>query len=385
MKPRPSERITERTNPASVSLDTKSTREILRLINREDHRVAPAIRATIPQIARAVDLAVEAIRNGGRLVYLGAGTSGRLGVLDAAECLPTFGTTSVVGMLAGGPPAMLTAVEGSEDDERQAVRDLRAVGFTTRDILVGISASGRTPYTLAGMRYARRLGAKVVALCSNSGSAMERAADVALVPRTGPEVVAGSTRMKAGTAQKLVLNMLSTATMVRLGRVFSNLMVNVQLTNEKLRRRAQAIVVRETGASATAAQRVLRESGGNLPVALLMLWKRISRDEAARLVADGKNIAAVLREAQEESRKQIKRQKAKGKSEDAGSQARDSRLRVRDLGSPSRRFRLAGNIPAAFQPVGHLHFCLLPFDLLFVGQWPFDLPLLSFCDSEAYG
>lgn len=306
------ERITEQTNPASVSLDTRSTREILRTINREDHRVAPAVLKAVPQIAGAVDLAVETIRNGGRLVYLGAGTSGRLGALDAVECLPTFGTTSVVGVLAGGPPAMLASVEGSEDDDRQAVRDLRAIMLTKVDLLVGISASGRTPYTLAGMRYARRLGAKVVALCSNPGSAMEREADVAIVLRTGPEVVAGSTRMKAGTAQKLVLNMISTATMVRLGRVLSNLMVNVQLTNEKLWQRAQAIVVRETGASPATAQRALRESGGDLPLALLMLWKRVSRDEAARLVASGSTIAAVLREAQKESRKQIKRQRPKG-------------------------------------------------------------------------
>lgn len=295
-----------------MSLDTRSTREILRTINREDHRVAPAVLKAVPQIAGAVDLAVETIRNGGRLVYLGAGTSGRLGVLDAVECLPTFGTTSVVGVLAGGPPAMLASVEGSEDDDRQAVRDLRAIMLTKVDLLVGISASGRTPYTLAGMRYARRLGAKVVALCSNPGSAMEREADVAIVLRTGPEVVAGSTRMKAGTAQKLVLNMISTATMVRLGRVLSNLMVNVQLTNEKLWQRAQAIVVRETGASPATAQRALRESGGDLPLALLMLWKRVSRDEAARLVASGSTIAAVLREAQKESRKQIKRQRPKG-------------------------------------------------------------------------
>jgi len=315
MRPNPRERITERANPASASLDTKSTREILRIINREDHRVAPAILKTLPQIARAVDLAVETIRNGGRLVYVGAGTSGRLGVLDAAECLPTFDTTSVVGVLAGGQPAMFAAVEGSEDDQRQAVRDLRAIKLTKRDVLVGISASGRTPYTLAGVRYARRLGAKVVALCSNPGSAMEREAEVAVVPRTGPEIITGSTRMKAGTAQKLVLNMLSTATMVRLGRVLSNLMVNVQLTNEKLRRRANAIVVRETGVSAAAAQRALRESGGNLPVALLMLWKRISRDEALRLVAGQTNIAAALREAREEGGKQIKRQKSKGKGQ----------------------------------------------------------------------
>ena len=313
-------RATERPNPASLALDTKSTLEILHVINGEDQRVAPAVAAVIPAAARAVDLAVDAIGRGGRLVYLGAGTSGRLGVLDAVECLPTFGSTSVVGVLAGGPPAMFAAVEGSEDDQRQAVRDLRAIRLAKRDVLVGISASGRTPYTLAGMRYARRLGAKVVALCSNRGSTMEREADVALVPRTGPEVVTGSTRMKAGTAQKLVLNMLSTATMVRLGRVLSNLMVNVQLTNEKLRHRAQAIAVRETGVSAPAALRALRESGGNLPVALLMLWKRISRDEAARLLADGANNAAVLRAARGRSEKQSKRrksQKAKRKSENA--------------------------------------------------------------------
>ena len=305
------QRATERPNLASLALDTRTTREILRVINDEDQTVAPTVAAVIPAAARAVDLAVDAIGRGGRLVYLGAGTSGRLGVLDAAECLPTFGTTSVVGVLAGGPPAMFTAVEGSEDDQNRAVRDLRAIKFGKQDVLVGISASGRTPYTLAGMRYARRRGAKVVALCSNPGSAMEREADVALVPRTGPEVIAGSTRMKAGTAQKLVLNMLSTATMVRLGRVLSNLMVNVQLTNDKLRRRARAIVVRETGVSAAAAQRALRESGGHLPVALLMLWRRITRDEAARLLEEGQNIAAVLREAREESRKQAKRQRQK--------------------------------------------------------------------------
>ena len=291
------ERATERPNPASVALDAKSALEILRIINREDRKVAPAVAKVIPHIARAVDLAAEAIARGGRLVYLGAGSSGRLGVLDAIECVPTFGTTSVVGVLAGGPKAMFEAVEGSEDDERQARRDLRRIKLSRRDVLVGVSASGRTPYTLAGMRYARSLGAKTVAVCSNPGSPMEHAASVVIVPATGPEVIAGSTRMKAGSAQKLVLNMLSTATLVRLGRVLSNLMVNVQLTNEKLRRRAQAIVAREAGVSPGAAARSLRQSGGSLPIALLMLWKRISRDEAARLVAGGANIAAVLREA----------------------------------------------------------------------------------------
>src|SRR5579872_4440608 len=167
MKPQPRERITERTNPASASLDTKSTREILRIINREDQRVAPAVRKTMPQIARAVDLAVAAIRSGGRLVYLGAGTSGRLGVLDASECVPTFGTDCVIGILAGAPASLTTSVEGVEDNSQQGIRDLKAVNFTSRDLLVGISASGSAPYVLGGMKYARKLGAKVVGVTCN--------------------------------------------------------------------------------------------------------------------------------------------------------------------------------------------------------------------------
>ena len=237
------ERITERTNPASASLDTKSTREILRIMNREDHRVAPAVRKTLPQIARAVDLAVEAIRNGGRLVYLGAGTSGRLGVLDASECVPTFGTDSVVAILAGAPASLTSSVEGVEDDPQQAVRDLKKIRFTRHDLLVGISASGGAPYVLGGMRYARKLGAKVVGLTCNPEAPLKALADVTIIPVVGPEVIAGSSRMKAGTAQKLVLNMLSTATMVRLGRVLSNSMINVQLTNQKLWKRAEGILM----------------------------------------------------------------------------------------------------------------------------------------------
>ena len=237
------ERITERTNPASASLDTKSTREILRIINREDHRVAPAVRKTLPQIARAVDLAVEAIRNGGRLVYLGAGTSGRLGVLDAAECVPTFGTDRVVAILAGAPASLTSSVEGVEDDPQQAVRDLKKIRLTRHDLLVGISASGGAPYVLGGMRYARKLGAKVVGLTCNPEAPLKALADVTIIPVVGPEVIAGSSRMKAGTAQKLVLNMLSTATMVRLGRVLSNSMINVQLTNQKLWKRAEGILM----------------------------------------------------------------------------------------------------------------------------------------------
>jgi N-acetylmuramic acid 6-phosphate etherase len=299
MKPKPRNRITEESNPASDSLDTKSTREILRIINREDHRVAPAIRKTIPQIARAVDLAVEAIRNGGRLVYLGAGTSGRLGVIDASECAPTFATNSVVAVLAGAPAALTASMEAVEDDPRQAVRDLKKISFTRNDVLVGISAGGGAPYVLGGMGYARKLGAKVVGLTCNPGAPLRALADVAIIPVVGPEVIAGSSRMKAGTAQKLVLNMLSSATMVRLGRVLSNRMVTVQLTNEKLWKRAEGILMKFTGASQAVAAKALKDSRRSLPVAILMVLKKISRSEAVHQLQKGPGVAAVLRKAME--------------------------------------------------------------------------------------
>jgi N-acetylmuramic acid 6-phosphate etherase len=288
-------RITERENPASVALDTKATAEILRLINREDRRVAPAVAKTVPQIARAVDAAVRALRHGGRMIYLGAGTSGRLGLLDAAECMPTFGSDRVLAVIAGGRGAMLKSKEGAEDNPLEAERDLRRVRLSNKDVLVGISASGHTPYTLGGMRYARQVGAKTVGLTANPDAPMKPLADVFIAPVVGPEVIAGSSRMKAGTAEKLVLNMLSTATMVRLGRVFSNWMISVQLTNKKLRKRGQQILIRATGATPTRAARTLKAAGGSLPVALLMLQRGIKRDEAQQLLTRGKSIAAVLR------------------------------------------------------------------------------------------
>jgi N-acetylmuramic acid 6-phosphate etherase len=244
-----------------------------------------------------VDVIAESLAQGGRLIYLGAGTSGRLGVLDAAECIPTFGTDQVIGLMAGAPEAMFRPTEASEDDPRLAVRDLRRVKLSRRDVLVGISASGRTPYVLRGMHYARKLGAKTVGLTSNPRAPLKRLANVRVIPVVGPEVIAGSSRMKAGTAQKLVLNMLSTASMVRLGRVYSNLMVNVQLTNRKLRQRGLSILRRATGASLAAASKALKASGGQLPVALLMLAKGIPKGEALRLLAGGKNTASVLRAA----------------------------------------------------------------------------------------
>jgi N-acetylmuramic acid 6-phosphate etherase len=290
-------RITERENPRSASLDTKPTREVLRVINLEDHKVAPAVKRVIPQIQRAVDLAAAALSQGGRLIYLGAGTSGRLGVLDAAECIPTFGTNSVVGVMAGAPKSMFRPAEKTEDDAQQAVRDLGRIRMNRRDVLVGISASGRTPYTLAGLKHARRLGAKTIALTSNPGTGMLRLVDVAIVPVVGPEVIAGSTRMKAGTAEKLVLNMLSTATMVRLGRVLSNWMIYVQLNSRKLWERAEGVLSKAAGVSKVVARQTLEDSGRNLPVALLMLWKKITKNQALALLGAGPNTSNVLRAA----------------------------------------------------------------------------------------
>lgn len=293
-------RITEQENPASVALDIKPTREILRIINREDAKVAHAVRKVIPQIAEAVNLIAEKLAQGGRLVYLGAGSSGRLGVVDAAECIPTFGTDKIIGVMAGAPQAMFKPSEVSEDNARRAVHDLKQIKLSREDVLVGISASGHTPYVIGGMKYARSIGAPVMVLTSNPEAPIESLADIALVPVVGPEVVSGSTRMKAGTAQKLILNMLSTASMVRLGRIYSNLMISVQLTNTKLRRRAQLMLAKAARVSLDRAARALEDSRGNLPAALLMLSKRISREDALKLLSTGRNTAAVLRAAMNE-------------------------------------------------------------------------------------
>jgi N-acetylmuramic acid 6-phosphate etherase len=287
-------RVTERTNPASVGLEEKPALQVLRAINQEDSRVVPAIKKVIPQIAKTVDLAVRALALGGRLIYLGAGTSGRLGVLDAVECWPTFGTDRVQAVLAGGSKAMFRAVEGSEDDPQLAVRDLRRVKLARRDVLVGISASGRTPYTLGGMRYARRIGAATVALTCHPRAPMRALAKVSIVPFVGPEIIAGSSRMKAGTAQKLVLNMISTATMVRLGRTYSGAMIGVQMTNRKLRERGQRILMSVAGVPASQAAKALEKSGRNLPVALLMLKRNLSEQQALRSLKAEMDVSSLL-------------------------------------------------------------------------------------------
>ncbi|MEW6129339.1 MAG: N-acetylmuramic acid 6-phosphate etherase [Acidobacteriota bacterium] len=279
MNPKP---LTEQTNPNTRDIDRRSTLEIVKLINEEDKQVAVAVSRVLPQIARAVDMIVERLENEGRLFYVGTGTSGRLGVLDASECPPTFGVSPelVIGIIAGGDTALRNAVEGAEDDLHQAAIDLHTIGVSAKDAVVGISANGNTPYTLGALEFAQELGAATIAITCNEGSQMTQIAEVSIVPVVGAEVIAGSSRMKAGTAQKMILNMLSTATMIRLGLVYSNLMSNLKATNEKLRRRARAILAEEMGLSEEAAARIFAEAGDDLKIALLMTRANLSREDA---------------------------------------------------------------------------------------------------------
>jgi N-acetylmuramic acid 6-phosphate etherase len=289
--------LTEQPNPASAQIDTVSTEDVLRIINREDRKVAEAVERAIPAIARAVDAIAAAFERGGRLFYIGAGTSGRLGVLDASEIPPTFGApaTMVQGIIAGGEPALSSATETTEDDPSIGVRDLAARGFTGNDVLVGIAASGRTPYVLGAVAEARRLGAVTVGISCTPESELTRAVDIAITPLVGPEVVAGSTRMKAGTAQKLVLNMLSTGAFVRLGYVYGNLMVNVQPKNGKLEDRARRIVAQAAAVSRERAAELLTQAGNSVRVAIVMAKLRVAREEAEqRLAAAGGRISKVL-------------------------------------------------------------------------------------------
>ncbi|HUI54477.1 MAG TPA: N-acetylmuramic acid 6-phosphate etherase [Bryobacteraceae bacterium] len=289
--------LTEQPNPASASIDALAIEDVLRIINAEDHKVADAVQRVIPAIARAVDAIVAAFGRGGRLFYVGAGTSGRLGVLDASECPPTFSVPPemVQGVIAGGNEALSRATETSEDDPTIGARDLVARGFAADDVLVGIAASGRTPYTLGAIAEAKRLGAVTVGISCTPDSELARAVDIAITPLVGPEVVAGSTRMKAGTAQKLVLNMLSTGAFVRLGYVYGNLMVNVQPKNHKLRDRARRIVAQTTGVSQQRAGKLLAEAGNSVRAAILMAKAGIGRKEAERrLAAAGGRISKAL-------------------------------------------------------------------------------------------
>jgi N-acetylmuramic acid 6-phosphate etherase len=288
---------TEQRNPRTRGLDRNSTLGILRLLNGEDARVALAVRRELPKIARAVDAIVTSFRSGGRLFYVGAGTSGRLAVLDAAECPPTFGTSPkmVQALIAGGSQAVQGAVEGAEDSAKNGARDLRKAGVKRGDLVVGLAASGTTPYVIGAMQFARKHGAVTVGVTSNSQSPLARAADIAIAPVTGPEAISGSTRLKAGTAQKMVLNLLSTASMVRLGRVYENWMVYVALTNQKLRQRGARILQEASGATVSTVEQVLRQSQHNLPVALVMLKTGANAREARqRLQQSGGNVRQAL-------------------------------------------------------------------------------------------
>jgi N-acetylmuramic acid 6-phosphate etherase len=289
--------MTEQPNPASAHIDTVSTEEMLRIINAEDQKVAVAITREIPAIGRAVDAIVAAIEAGGRLFYIGAGTSGRLGVLDASECPPTFSVSPelVQGIMARGEAALSRATETTEDDPAIGVRDLLARGFSKGDVLVGLAASGRTPYVLGAVAEARRLGAVTIGISCTPDSELSGAVDIPIAPLVGPEIVAGSTRLKSGTAQKLVLNMLSTGTFIRLGYVFGNLMVNVQPRNAKLLDRARRIVATAGGVSYQRAGEVLEEAGNSVRTAILMAKTGTDRNDAERrLAAAGGRISRAL-------------------------------------------------------------------------------------------
>ena len=275
---------TETRNPRTMQLDQMSELEIVTVMNEEDARVPLAIAKCLPQIAQAAAWAVEAFEQGGRLFYMGAGTSGRLGVLDAAECPPTFGVPQgmVVGLIAGGEKAFIVAVEGAEDSRELAVQDLQSHHLTAKDFVVGIAASGRTPYVLGGLDYARSVGCHTAAIACNPGSAVGKAADLAIEVNCGPEVLTGSTRLKSGTAQKLILNMISTASMVRIGKAYQNLMVDVMQTNEKLHTRAENIVMDATGVERSVARHAIDEAKGSVKTAITMLLADCDAQEAAR-------------------------------------------------------------------------------------------------------
>ncbi len=296
---------TERRNPYTMHIDEVSTIEMLKLINEEDKRVPLAIGQVLPQIAQAVDVIAEHIHQGGRLFYIGAGTSGRLGVVDASECPPTYGTEPelVQGIIAGGSAALLVAQEGAEDSPELCVHDLKERGFGQQDVLVGLAASGRTPYVVGGMEYANSLGAITISLTCAPGSPIEALARIPITVVTGPEVITGSTRMKAGTAQKLVLNMLSTATMIKLGKVYGNLMVDLKATNKKLEERSIRIVMEATGEDRSVAQKALADSQGHAKLAIFQLLSGLSRAEAAELLNQAEGyIAKALKLADKVSR-----------------------------------------------------------------------------------
>jgi len=278
--------ITEQRNPNSMHLDSLSALEIVQLMNEEDKQVPLAIEKCLPQIAQAVECIVAAFQQGGRLVYIGAGTSGRLGVLDASECPPTFGVSPemVKGIIAGGERALRHPIEGAEDSKAQAVVDLQTIQFSSKDVLVGIAASGRTPYVIGALEYAKSLGSVTVSIASNPDSAMANIVDIAIDTVVGPEVLTGSSRLKSGTAQKLVLNMLTTASMILMGKCYQNLMVDVQASNEKLKARAIRIVMQATDCDKALAEETLKQADQNAKLAIMMILSGLDRAQAEALL-----------------------------------------------------------------------------------------------------
>jgi len=290
---------TEQRNPRTRGLDLKSSLGIVRALNHEDATVALAVRRELPAIAHAVDAIVASLENGGRLYYVGAGTSGRLAVLDAAEVPPTFGVkrSLVRALIAGGRKALQGAVEGAEDSVANGAKDLLKAGMTGRDVVVGIAASGTTPYVLGALDAAKKAGAVTVGITSNKKAPLARVVDIAIAPNTGQEAVAGSTRLKAGTSQKMVLNLLSTATMVRLGRVYENWMIHLTLTNRKLERRGTRILREATGASASTAAHTLRQTGHDLPAAIVMLKAGVNAAASRRALTASRGNARLAIES----------------------------------------------------------------------------------------
>ncbi len=278
--------ITEQRNPNSKHVDSLSALKIVQLMNEEDKQVPLAIEKCLPQIAQAVECIVAAFQEGGRLVYIGAGTSGRLGVLDASECPPTFGVSPemVKGIIAGGERALRHPIEGAEDSKAQAVVDLQTIQFSSKDVLVGIAASGRTPYVIGALEYAKSLGSVTVSIASNPNSAMANIVDIAIDTVVGPEVLTGSSRLKSGTAQKLVLNMLTTTSMILMGKCYQNLMVDVQASNEKLKARAIRIVMQATDCDKALAEETLKQADQNAKLAIMMILSGLGRAQAEALL-----------------------------------------------------------------------------------------------------
>lgn len=282
--------VTEKVNQSTSNIDKVSTLEMVAMINAEDKKVAFAVENELPKIAEAVDVIVQAFENGGRLIYIGAGTSGRLGILDAVECPPTYGVSyeMVHGIIAGGKEAIFKAKEGAEDNLELCREDLKNIEFTNKDVVVGLAASGRTPYVIGGLNYANSIGAVTIGVTCNPDSEISKIANISIAPVVGPEVVSGSTRMKSGTAQKMVLNILTTGAMIKLGKVYKNLMVDVKASNEKLVERAIRLVIEATGAGREEAERVLTENEFNVKLSIMIIKSGLPKEEASKLLSINK-------------------------------------------------------------------------------------------------